>query len=244
MNGAHKLDKDIIEIDLKDIFMRLLKKAWLIAIVAITCAFAAFFYTQNFVTPMYSSDVLLFVNGSSTTIAGIEVNVLSSDVTSGSSLIDTYMTILKTRDTLTEIKDYVNCDYSITQLDSMISVSSVSGTAIFKVAVSASDPEMAEAIATAVTKILPNKIADIIDGSSVRVVDSAVVPTASYSPNYSKNAMMGGFAGAVAMVVIIVLLAILDTKVTSVDYIKNKYPDIPVLGIIPYVGVSKKSDKA
>lgn len=237
------MEKDVIEIDLKDILMRLIKKAWIIVIVAIACAFIAFFYTKQTVTPLYKSDVLLFVNASSTSFGDIEVTVGASDASSGASLIDTYIVILETRDTLTAIKDYLNCDYSISELSSMISVNAVGSTAIFKVEVTNSDPEMAAEIATAITKILPSKISDIIDGTSVRVVDTAVVPTSASSPDYNQNAMMGLLFGAVASAAIIVLLGLLDKKIRSVDYVKNRYPDIPVLGIIPYVEVSKKNNK-
>ncbi|MFI3206770.1 MAG: Wzz/FepE/Etk N-terminal domain-containing protein [Clostridia bacterium] len=235
-----KKEVDIIEIDLQEIFMQLVYKAWIIILSVIICGAISFTYTKVTVDPLYSSDAMLFVNATSS-ISGIDIKVGVSDVSSGSSLISTYKVILNTRQTLSEIIDYVGLDYSTSQLASMISINSVDSTSVFQVSVSNTDPNLAEEIATAIVEILPNKISSIIDGTSVRIVDTAIVPSYPYSPNYQQSALTGAFVGFMLSACCIVLLKLLDKRITAVDYVKNKYEDIPVLGVIPCVSPNKKN---
>lgn len=230
---------DEIEIDLQEIFMYLLNKCWVMIVSMLLCAAIAFGYTSQFITPMYQSDAMIFVNGASS-VTGLDFSISVSDLDSGADLINTYQVILETRTTLSEIIEYVGCDYSTSELKSMISVSSVNSTSVFQVVVTNSDPVMAESIATAITKILPEKISDIIDGTSVKVIDTAILPSTPYTPDYTKNVAMGALIGVVISAAILVLLKLLEKKITSVDYIKSTYSDIPLLGVIPVIGSSKK----
>ena len=53
------------EIDLKRLFGALVNKAWLIGIAAVVCAVLVFVYTFFFVTPLYQSSAMFYVNNSS-----------------------------------------------------------------------------------------------------------------------------------------------------------------------------------
>ena len=55
-------------------------------------------------------------------------------------------------------------------------------------------------IVDTIVKILPDRIADIVDGSSVRVVDHAVLPTQRSSPSYTKYTLIGLILGFVVQV--------------------------------------------
>lgn len=217
--------------------MYLLYRCWVMIIAMIICAGIGFGYTKEFVTPMYQSDAMLYVNAS-TGIGDYSISV--SDVGVGSDLIETYTVILKTRDTLQEIIDYIGCGYSQSELSGMISASAVGSTDVMQVVVTNADPVMAETIASAVTKILPEKIAEIIDGTSVRIVDTAVVPSYPYTPSYTKNTAIGALVGLFISGALLVLRVLLEKKITSVDYLKETYSDIPLLAVIPVIEVTKE----
>lgn len=51
-----------IEIDLSRLMGAVLKKSWLIAVVAVLCAVAAFFGAFFLVTPQYQSSAMFYVN--------------------------------------------------------------------------------------------------------------------------------------------------------------------------------------
>lgn len=230
------MQKDEIEIDLQEVFVYLLYRCWVMIIAMVICAGAAFGYTKEFVTPMYQSDAMVYVNGS---MSYGDMTISVTDVGGGNDLIETYTTILKTRVTLQEIIDYTGCGYSQGQLSGMISASAVGETDIMKIVVTNEDPVMAETIASAVTKILPEKIAEIIDGTSVRVVDTAVVPSYPYTPSYTKNTMMGALVGLFLSGAFLVLRVLLEKKITSVDYLKDTYADLPLLAVIPVIETGK-----
>ncbi len=231
------MDRENLEIDLQDIFMYLLYRCWVIILAAAVCAGAAFGYTTTRVEPTYQADTMLYVNAS---MSMGDVTISASDVGSGSDLISTYIVILKTRTTLQAISDEIDNVYSRTQLSGMISAAAVGSTDVLQVKVTSTDPEMAEKIATAVAVVLPEQIATIIDGTSVRIVDTAVVPSSPIAPDVAHNTGVGAAIGAFISVAFLVLRRLLETKITSVDYLKDKYDDIPLLAVIPIIEMKKE----
>ena len=63
------------------------------------------------------------------------------------------------------------------KLKGMIQTESVNETEVFSITVTCDDPHEAEHIANTIARVLPDKISNVVEGSSVRVVDYAVVPS-------------------------------------------------------------------
>ena len=89
--------------------------------------------------------------------------------------------------------------------------------------------------------MLPDKIASIVDGSSVRIVDYAVKPAAKSSPNTAKNAVIGVLLGVVLSCGLIIVMDLMDDQIHDVDYLTSTYSDIPVLAVIPDLLSKNKS---
>jgi len=123
-------------------------------------------------------------------------------------------------------------DYHYSQLIGMVSTSKVEGTEVFKVTVTCEDPYEAAHIANCISEVLPERIESIIDGSSMRIVDSAIVNTGKVSPDISGKTLQAFVMGCVLMALIIAVLAIIDDTIVSEDHLTSHY-DIPVLAIIP-----------
>lgn len=224
------MERDKLDINLQEIFMYILYRWWAIIIAMIICGGLAYGYTDYCVTPMYQSDTMLYVNAS--TSVG-DVTISASDVGSGNSLISTYVVILKTRTTLNEIADEIDNVYDRTELATMISASSVDSTDVLQIKVTNSDPAMAEAIANAVAIVLPEQISEIIEGTSVKIVDTAVIASIPISPDYRQNVTTGAGVGAVLAVILLALRHLQESKIYSVGYLKDRYEEIPVLAVIP-----------
>ena len=92
--------QDVQEIDLLKLLKELWKRAWIILGAAFIGGILFFLYTFLFITPQYQSTALLYVNNSSLDIGSTKVNITSGDISASSSLIDTYVVILKSRTTL------------------------------------------------------------------------------------------------------------------------------------------------
>lgn len=235
-----KEKRDVVEIDLKQLLQVLCKKLWIIALSVLLFGGAAFAFTHYFVTPLYQSSVKLYVNNSSITLGSTEFSISSSELTAAQSLVDTYIVILNTRLTLTEVIKEAGLNCSVDELEDMMSASAVNGTEIFEVVVTSDKPRESEKIANTIARVLPEKIAGIVDGSSVRVVDYAVVATKFSSPHYSLNAVVGALLGLVLSTAVIIIRDVFDDAVRSEEYLMQSY-DIPVLAVIPDINAKKSN---
>ena len=94
------------------------------------------------------------------------------------------------------------------------------------------DPEEACMLVNTIVEVLPDHISDIVDGSSPRIVQYAVVPTAPYSPNVAKFLVMGVALGLVLSCGIIILMMMMDKRVKSPEVLTKRY-DIPILASVP-----------
>jgi capsular polysaccharide biosynthesis protein len=175
----------------------------------------------------------MYVNNSSFSLGSTSFSISASELNAAKTLVDTYGVILKSRAMLEEIIRVDELNYSYEKLYSMISTSAVNSTQIFTVKVTSTSPAEAEYIANTIAELLPDKIADIVDGSDVRVVDYAVVPSSRTSPSYTKNTAIGGVLGAVLAALFIILRYLLDENIHTEDYLTQTYPNIPLLAVVP-----------
>ena len=237
MDNKTKRNEEI-EIDLSRLFSSLLKKAWLIGAVAVICAVLTLVYTVAFVTPQYQSGAKFYVNNSSLDV-GIDSIISASDLSAAKDLVQSYIVILNTRETLNDVIDYAGVDRTYGEVKAMISAASVSGTEIFQVVVTCENPVEAEKIADAIAYVLPKRISSIIDGTSAKVVESAVLPTSASSPSYTKNTMLGFVLGLVIMAAIVVVMELLDITIRTEEDITGDCQH-PILASVPDMTASGK----
>lgn len=232
---------DELEIDLLKLLDALWKKAWAIALVTAIFGGAALGWTAVFVTPLYKAEALMYVNSSNISLGSAKVSISQSELSAAQSLVKTYIVILNTRTTLNEVISESGVDYTYEELQEMISAESVNSTEVFSIEVTSPDPQEAELLANTIAKILPDKIASIVEGTSVRIVDYAVVPAEKASPSLTKNTLIGAALGFVLVCGIIVVMQLLDERIHDSDYLIQTY-DIPVLAVIPDLLSTKSSN--
>lgn len=225
-------NEDYIEIDLMQILYLLRSRIKSIIAVTLLCGILALGFTQFLITPMYKASTLLYVNNSSISVGSTQVSISQADIVASQSLVETYIVILKSRTTLNEVIKKANLDYSYEELKKMVSASSINSTEIFTVDVLSDDPKEAEKIANTIGRVLPKKIASIVEGSSVRIVDYAVKPAHKDSPSTTKNTVLGLLAGFILMCGIIIVQSLMDKKIKDTDYLVKTY-DLPMLAVIP-----------
>ena len=221
-----------LEIDLQQIFCVLLSKAWLIGLVGVICAVLTFLGTLLFITPTYKSSAMFYVNNNSMSLGDVASSITSADISASRGLVKSYIVILNTRETLNDVIDYAELDRTYGELKGMISAEAVDATEIFRVTVTSPNAKEAETIANAIAYILPKRITSIIDGTSAKVVESAVKSARPSSPSYTKNVMVGLLLGMALSSGFVVLKTILDTTIRKEeDVIQScKYP---ILAAVP-----------
>ena len=229
-----KMNNEELEIDLQQLFGALVNKAWLIGVTAVLCAVLSFAGTFFFITPTYQSTAKFYVNNSSLSSFSEAAlsSITSADISASRGLVKTYIVILNTRETLNDVIDYAGVDRTYGQLKGMISAESVDSTEIFQVVVTSPDPAEAEKIANAIAYILPNRIKEIIDGTSAKVVEYAIEASAPSSPSYTRNTMLGFVIGLVLSAGLVVLQELLDITVRTEEDIAQSCKH-PVLAAVP-----------
>ena len=237
MNNQAVNDKS--EIDLLHLLKVLWHRAWLVVLVMLLLGAIAFSYAYFFITPTYQATAMMYVNNNSISSSVSEI-ISSSQLTAARGLLDTYITILKTRTTLELVIEEAGLSCSYAQLSSMISAGAVNETEIFSINVTSTDPEEAAIIANTIVKVLPDRISDIIEKANVRTVDEAVIPVSKAAPSLTKYAVIGMLIGAVITCAFIIILDMMDTTMRGEEYLTQNYPDIPVLAIVPDMYESKK----
>ena len=174
-------------IDLIELFGVLLRRIWTIVLSALIAGCLAFGFTYFFISPQYEASTLLYVNNSDISVGSSSFSISSSDLNAAQKLVDTYVVILKSRTVLNEVIEKADVNYTYNQLSGMISAGAVNSTEVLRIVVTCGNPAEAERIANTIAEILPVRIPDIVNGSDVRIVDYAVIPSHRSSPSFTKN---------------------------------------------------------
>ncbi len=233
-----------IEIDLLKLAGAVWRKVLVIILIAVLMATFAFAGTLLFITPEYEATAALYVNNSSFSLGLERFSISASELSASNSLVNTYIFILESRTTLEDVISAAGLPYTYTKLAKMISAQPVSGTAAFNITVTSESPTEAELIANTIAQILPERISEIVDGSSVRIVDYAIVPAHRSSPSFTKNTVLGFLIGGVLAAGIVIIKFLIDERndvvIHSADELRSIYPDITVLALIPDMRLSEK----
>ena len=147
MDENKAINKEEIEIDIKRVAGALLKHIWVVGVATVLGALIAIGYTFWFITPMYKSSAMFYVNNNDISVGGISASITSADIVASKNLVNSYIVILKTRNCLEDVIDYAELDKTYKELASMISAESVNETEIFQVTVTGPDAKEAEVIA-------------------------------------------------------------------------------------------------
>lgn len=215
-----------IEISLQRLLWAVLEKLWLLVLAAALGVGIALSVGYCFVTPQYQSSVVLYVNNAQ------ERNVYAGDLTTSRNLVDSILVILKTRQTMLDVISYSDADHSLPELEKMISATAVNNTEFFRITVTSPDVYEAETIANAIGSILPRHISDVLEGTSAKVVDPAVIAAKPSTPNYGQYALLGGVCGLGLALVILLLSVLFDDTIRSGEELLRVSP-VPVLAKVP-----------
>lgn len=234
-------ESEYIQIDMLKIAHGLVRRFWIILIAMFLCGALLFSLAAFYITPMYEASVLMYVNNSSFSVGSTSFSISSSEITAAKSLVETYQVILKTRMTLNDVIRHGNLEYSYDDLCEMIETESVNDTEVFSITVTTKDPYEAEHIANTIGRVLPDKIAGIVEGSSVRVVDFAVVPSEKVSPNVTRYTLVGLLLGLLLSCAAIAIVEIMDDSIRSEEYLLENFAGTPLLAVIPDMLSEKQS---
>jgi len=222
--------REVIEVNLKRIFYVLWKRLWMILLVGVVLGTIALSYALFFITPTYSAKAQLYVNNNYVGSPGFS----SSQISAAQSLADTYMVIMVSHNVLDDVAQRTGLGYSYAQIRSMVSATSINETEVFEVRVTCANYKHAAIIANAIADVLPDKIAAVVEGSSVRVVDRAIENPNPVGPNHQRYLALGFTLVAFLTAMVIVVVDVMDKSISSEEYLRQAYANVPLLAVIPF----------
>ena len=214
------------EIDLLELFFRLLESWKIIFAIAMAGAIIAGVVSYFFITPQYEATSKLYILNSKDSAVNL------SDLQIGSYLTKDYQEVFKTWEVHERVLQNLGLDYSYRQMQSMLSISNPSDTRVLYITAKTSDPQLSTNIANEYATVARQYISDMMATEEPNIISIALRPTAPVSPNKKLNVMLGFVLGAVLMAGIITIRFILDDKIKTSDDIA-KYLDLPTLAIVP-----------
>ncbi|MCD8380884.1 MAG: polysaccharide biosynthesis tyrosine autokinase, partial [Lachnospiraceae bacterium] len=129
------------------------------------------------------------------------------------------------------------------ELYNMVETEAIDDTEVFRVTVTSPDAEEAAELANAIAEIAPDKIMEIVSGSSVKVIEYARVATEKSSPSITKYTAVGALLGFVFSCLGVLLLSLVKNGESTEEKIRRNFKDKAVLSVIPQMGREEKKGK-
>ncbi len=226
------------EIDLLALARALWKRAWVIVLAGVICGGLAFAGTYLLVTPQYRSSFTAYVNNRSDQNSA-NGTLSSADLSASQSLVKTYAAVISSRAVLETAAAQASAPYDYEQLKNMVETKSVDDTEIIEVSVTMEDRQMAAALAREISTVAAEYITKIVEGSSMQIVDQAVIPVERYSPSYTKSLMLGVLLGIFLACAIIILKELLDDRVKDTGTLEARF-GIAIIGTVPNMEAAER----
>jgi capsular exopolysaccharide synthesis family protein len=230
-------------ISIKSLIHLMLGKLWLIILLFVVGAGAAFGYSKFVMPEEYQSYTSMYVKSSAEDTSNINL----SDLNTSKSLLTTYIAVLTDDTVLEKAGDVLIAEYGEDRISSVFSVSdghvsasslkscltmaSVDDTEVLKITAVTTDAEISAAVCNTMAKIAPEFIIRVVGAGSVETIGAAKVDNTAVSPNVMKNTALGGLVGIVLAAAIIFALDFFDNTVKDADLLSKKY-DKAIIGEI------------
>jgi succinoglycan biosynthesis transport protein ExoP len=207
-------------VELRD-YLRILRQSWVLIVLLTLLGIGAGAAYSIITTPKFSSSAKVFVS----TSAGSTVSELQQGNTFTQQRVKTYADLATTPIVLLPVIEELSLETSAQDLAQQITATAPLDTSLIEITATDADPELAAAVATAVSDSLTQVVQTIEaseaeDGTTrsavkLTLVQHAAVPEAPVSPNVPLNVALGGLVGLALGIGIAVLRETLDTRIRN-----------------------------
>ena len=222
-----------VRIDLVKLFFYILKRCWLVILCAAIGAGGMYWYRNRNAVDTYTASGTMYVyNGNPNLVNYGYASV--SDLSSAVQLIDTYTIVVKSNKVMDVVTERLAPTYPEITPDFIrgtVGMSSVAETGVVRVSCRTLDPQMSADICNAVMDVAPAEIIRVVSAGGIEVVDYATVPAFPDGRSLFRQALIGGLAGAVLACAVLVLMFLLNRKITDTKELEENFTP-PVLTTI------------
>ena len=224
-----KQEKQMVEIDVLSLIKTVWQRKFLIILTALVVAVLALGYSLFIAKPSYQSTTRIYVVNRQQAENSALTN---QDLQAGSYLVKDYKEIILSQDVLSTVISELSLSGTTADLSSAISVSVPTDTRIVSITVRNGDPNQASRIANTLREVAAAKIIAVTKVSDVTTLEEAEVPKSPSSPNIRRNVVLGFFAGAIVMTLIVLFVEVIDDRVKSPEDIEEVM-GLSLLGVVP-----------
>lgn len=198
------------EYSLAEIFYVLARRLWIIVICIVIGTVGAFLLSKYVMSEVYTTSLSMYVAPNQ---GDIDKVVSINDLDYAQQVANTYVEILKTNAFLTDVIVQSGLDYSVKDLKSMVNIKIIENTEIFTVKVNSNNARDSLIIAETISLLAPQKINEIVEVSTIKVVDPAVLPLKPSAPNIMINTIIGLILGVILSIMIIFISDISENRI-------------------------------
>jgi len=221
------------EISLREYFLILRKRIWLIILLMILSITTSGLVSYFVLEPEYQTFTTLIV-GKPKDYQNVDNKLEYNDLLLNQKLVSTYGELVKTRIVADEVIKNLNLDMSYKEFREKVNVNLVRDTEIIKLEVMDTNPVLAAEIANETAQVFMENVKDIMMVENVQVIDEAQVPDIPIKPRPNLNMAIAGVLGLMVGIFLVFLLEYLDSTIKTPDDIE-RYLNLPVIGTIPMV---------
>ncbi len=223
-------------------FCRGLKKFWwAIAIVCVLCCAFSVFRCHKSYTPMYKATATFTVSTQDkvTAVSGISSYNFYYDASTAAQLSSTFPGILSSN----LLQEAVANDLNLSYLPVSLTASSVSGSTMFTLTATGTDPQLTYDALVSTMENYPDIAKYVVGSIKFNIITSPILPAEPYNkPNYFNEVFQGVSYGLIIGLVFLLCYTALRTTVRTKKDIKANL-NIKCLGVIPHIILKKSSKK-
>lgn len=230
-----------IEVNIAPLLSAIAKKLWLIVLGAIIGALLFQGYTRIFVKPTYLSSFTVFVNNQ--VVQTNKDSVSTQDIQASKELVQTYSRILTSNNVLMASAEFINLDIPYERLARYVTTQVEDKTQLIKVNVITNNASTSYKLAQAIANTAPTHMGQIVEGSSMKIVDAPQAPKGKFGPNYFASSLLGFLVGAVFSLAYVLIKYFRDDTIKGEGDLEGRY-SLPVIGVIPNLNETKNFNYA
>ncbi|EJS75283.1 capsular biosynthesis protein [Bacillus cereus] len=216
-------------ISLKDLFHILRKRLAMILSITFGVAIMSAIISYFFMTPIYQSSTQLLVNQKKQQGAAFQAGEIQTNI----QLTNTYKVIIKSPVILEEVKNALNLNLSIQDLNNKVDVINSKDSQVIAITVQDKNPQVARDIANTTAEVFKKEIAKIMTVDNVTILSKAEVMEneGPVKPVPALNIAIAAIIGMLLSIGLTFILEFLDNTVKKEEDVESLL-GLPVLGVV------------
>jgi capsular polysaccharide biosynthesis protein len=220
---------DEIEFDLLQMACYVVKKWWVVVLVALIFGIVGYLGSKLLITPEYTTNCRIYIyqkdDQQNVTMDYTNLQI-ATQICNDCEIIITGQNVTKV------VIDNLDLKMSASALSNRIKVESENNTRILQLEYTDTDPERAAAILNEICNVASGQIKNIMAVDAVKTIYAAEVPTTPSSDGPVKHAVIVAAIGVVLAVCVLVVLFLMDDTIRSEEDV-TRFLGLSTLAAIP-----------